>query len=631
MEQQIKFIPEDAINTAKNVIPIENVLVKLFEDMEYKKDRSTAKIKVFKNNGYIGFVFTNSNTLTLKDNTTGQTVVSGDNINLVQKVLGKNFKDAVIWLLEKFDLIKEVQNGEIILNDKQIQEIQQQHEEEKIKNLHELEIKEQIARQQIQYFKQIGTLQVDKDIRGINKDLINLITKDNNAFKIVKNADKGSRLEFKIALRDFNGNIDGLQTIYFNIFNKKWEKRNVGRANVSFFGNKNAKNVVITESFFDSLSAIEVMAKLGNVNYKEILDNYLVISINGQYSRLKEQTIKQMLQSKEQIILSHDNDGTGQSYDKMFLLNGVFEEDVKGKEVYILKPKSYKDLNDFVRNSEFKEDDIKKHLILGGVDTIYLDYINNKRLEKQLKELEKEELTNSGGEEQQQEQQPFSPKKVSSLSNPVTEEPQTFNLSEILANLKQTKTVKDTTNLFYKIEDNAIKFTRFTAKQSGIKSTGVFFKQDSFIEMTADGKEKGTGVVILQGKSINKTEDTENVIFANSVISAFKIATSKNLDISKSFIFVVKNQSLENKILFDNFAYTVFGNTGDINTYAAISKNKSGKFLAELLGQNSNTKYLGINVVMEDMLKGVSMINDVVTVSGKEKGKSKSKQLALEF
>jgi len=624
--QQVKFIPKEIADVVKDTIPVENVLVKLFNNMQYKKDRSTAKIKVFKNNGYIGFVFTNSNTATVKSNINGQTIATGDSINLVQKTLNKNFKDAVLWLLKEFNLIKSVENGEIILNNKQIEAIKLEYEQEKEKNLHELELKEEIARQQIQYFKQIGTLQIDKDVRGISKDLINLIAKDNNAFKIVKNADKGNRIEFKIALKDFNNNIDGLQTIYFNVFSKKWDKRNVGRANISYFGNKNAENVVITESFFDSLSAVEVMAKMGNVSYKDLLSDYLFISINGQYSSLKNNTLKQFLAQAQQVILAHDRDNTGENYDKMYLINGTFWEDVKGKEVYILKPRNFKDLNDFVKSDEFKkDDDIKKYLTMGIADVVYLDYLNSKRFEKQLEELEQEEqreVTVSGEKEGQQQEKEEQQQEQSFLPEQVSK---TFNLSEILGELKQTKTVKDTTNYFYTVEDDKIKFTRFTPKQAGIKATGVFFKQGAYVEIDGD-KEKGTGVVILQGRNVNKIEDTENVIFANNIISAFKLAKAKGVDISRSFIFVVKNQSLENKILFDNFTYYLRPK----NVFAVLNKNKSGKFLAELISENPNTKVMEVTAVMEDKLKGVEVVNDVVTVSTAS-GKEKDKQLALEF
>ena len=207
--QKIKYIPKNLIEAVKD-IPIQNVLEKIFEDMEYKKDRSGGKFEIYKNDKYIAFVNLIGNDVTIKELATNETWIGGaDTIGLVQRAkfwtffdseskekgnYKNEFKQAVLWLANKFNLIKKIKNGKIELDLKEIQVIKIQKEELKEKLLYELELKTEKAKREINYFKSVESENFDKNIRDIDRKLLNLIV-EQNSLKLTRNKDKGNRDE----------------------------------------------------------------------------------------------------------------------------------------------------------------------------------------------------------------------------------------------------------------------------------------------------------------------------------------------------------------------------------------------------------------------------------------------------
>ena len=421
--------------------------------------------------------------------------------------------------------------------------------------------------------------------------------------------------------------MQGIQTLYYNIYEKRWDKRNVGDAQVAWFGNKSAENIVITESFMDATSSAQVIAKLKNMDYRDVLDNYLFISANGQYSNLKKETIKRFLEQNivGKVILAHYNDKAGESFDKMYLKNGEFYELVKDKNLVVFKPAMEKDWNDFIRNNELGED-FKDKIIMEKAENYYKSYMEELKLEEEFK---KEEVLVTEPEEEVEEIEEEMNENDSSPFLPGT----VFKISSILNDLMETKIAKNKTNYFYKIENNSVKFAKFTAKLKGVTKNGIysaFFKEGDFIEIDKNGKEKGTGVSALYGKNISSLNNIKNIVFSTSITNAFKILKAKNASIKDSVIIAMKSVSLEAEILYEQLVEHILvrNGFGIKNIYVVKNNKKNRQFLESLLNNKKslyNIKYLAFNVKInyfdEKDLKNVKMEMDINSTDSLKKEK----------
>jgi len=666
--EEVKFIPKELLQAVKN-IPVQNVMEKIFKDMEYKEDRTSTKFEVYKNAKYTAFLNPIENNVTVKRNDNNETWIGNAyTVGLVERAKfwdfwdsnnKKNasrkemFKKSVLWLAEEFDLIKSIDNGKIKLDLKEIHAVENKSKEVKEDYLYRIEQKMEEAKVKINSFKNMESLEFDNDFRDIDKNLMNLLVKSGGC-KLIKNKEKGNSLELRIALKNTEGEIQGIQRIFYNINTKRWDKRNVGDAQVAWFGNKQAENMVITESFLDSASAAQVISFLKDMNYREVLDNYLFISVNGQYSNLKKEIIKNFLTegSIKKVILAHDNDKAGESFDKIYLKNGEFWDYVKDKKLVVFKPANVKDFNDFIRSDIFKTNNFKDELIMQKAKDYYRNYLKEVELEER---LEKEAVLGYVPEEEVEEKNMAdaevkqsvvdSVDAVESIKNitppALPALPGNVKISEILEDLMESKTVNGKTNYFYKLDEESVKFTKFTAKMKGVTKKGiysVFFKENDYIEVNKNGKEKGTGVSILYGKNIKNRKDIKNIIFSTNMVDALKLLKLKGINIKNSVIIGIKSASVESQIIYEQLAEHLFwGNSINIkNVFVIGNEKKNGQFLESLLNNEKTMYNIGfmkwdtanLEVYNESDLKNVRLEIDVLnnTAPGKEMERNLKKE-----
>ncbi|MEO1923241.1 MAG: toprim domain-containing protein [Nautiliaceae bacterium] len=623
---EVKFIPPELLLAVKN-IPIENVIEKIFNEdntelggkIRHREDRSGGKFKIYKNDKYTFFINPLENNVTIKRNDNDETWIgNADTVGLVERSkywdfwdsnnkkpvnMKEMFKKSVLWLATEFDLIKDIKNGKIELDLKEIQAVELKTKSFKEEFLFKIEQKMEEAKLAIKSYKNKESLGFDKEFRGIDKELMELLV-NNGSCKLFKNPEKGNRDEIKIALRDTEGNVQGIQTLYYNIYEKRWDKRNVGDAQVSWFGNKKAENMVITESFMDSASAAQTIATLKNMDYTEVMDNYLFISTNGELGNLKKETIKKFLEQNnvKKVILAHDNDRKGEIYDKIYLKGGEFWEYVKDKNLVVFKPKNVKDMNDFVKSDDFKTGNFKGSLIMQKAEDYYKDYLREMKIEEKLK---KEAVLNYDPGKETEEEKDMDDMEVRHDVADVVESVKSSNppipsgnvkLSDILPDLMESKTVNNKTNYFYKIDEEFVKFAKFTAKMKGVTKKGVygvFFKENDFIEVDKNGKEKGSGLSILYGKDVKNKKDAKNIVFSTSMTDGLKLLKAKGVDIKNSVIIGIKSASVETEILYEQLVEHFFtgGNSLRVKNVFVIGNNKkNGQFLESLLN-NKNWYY----------------------------------------
>jgi len=298
---------------------------------------------------------------------------------------------------------------------------------------------------------------------------------------------------------------------------------------------------------------------------------------------------------------------------------------VKDKNLVVFKPAMEKDWNDFIRNNELGED-FKDKIIMEKAENYYKSYMEELKLEEEFK---KEEVLVTEPEEEVEEIEEEMNENDSSPFLPGT----VFKISSILNDLMETKIAKNKTNYFYKIENNSVKFAKFTAKLKGVTKNGIysaFFKEGDFIEIDKNGKEKGTGVSALYGKNISSLNNIKNIVFSTSITNAFKILKAKNASIKDSVIIAMKSVSLEAEILYEQLVEHILvrNGFGIKNIYVVKNNKKNRQFLESLLNNKKslyNIKYLAFNVKInyfdEKDLKNVKMEMDINSTDSLKKEK----------
>jgi len=199
----------------------------------------------------------------------------------------------------------------------------------------------------------------DSDVRGISADLLNYL-RDNNKIKFYK-TDKYSVI--KVPLYNRIGSMCGGQDIYRDK-NGKWQKINHGRAGIFLTGNlKNVTTLTLTESVFDSLSALQLKmdktkAKNPYYSYDDLNSDLATISTNGSLSDLKKEAILDVIKSAESlqtIIYAFDADDIGKKYEKevtqLLKENGLLEK----FNIVSVKYGGYKDLNEYLQAKKLKD------------------------------------------------------------------------------------------------------------------------------------------------------------------------------------------------------------------------------------------------------------------------------------
>jgi len=205
----------------------------------------------------------------------------------------------------------------------------------------------------------------DKDIRGISADLLNYL-RDKNKIKYYK-TDKYAVI--KIPLFSNATTMCGGQDV-FQGTDGKWQKINHGRAGIFLTGNlKNVTTLTLTESAFDSLSALQLKydkTKAKNPFYSlSDLDNDLAtISINGSLSDLKKEAILSVIKSAgnlQTIVLAFDNDKIGKKYEKeifdLLKENGFLNK----YNVVAINYGEHKDLNEYLQAKKARESAVPEY------------------------------------------------------------------------------------------------------------------------------------------------------------------------------------------------------------------------------------------------------------------------------
>jgi len=198
-----------------------------------------------------------------------------------------------------------------------------------------------------------------EDVRGISAELLNYL-RDNGKIKFYK-TDKYAVI--KVPLYSKVGEMCGGQDIYKDS-SGKWQKINHGRAGIFITGNlKNITTLTLTESFFDSLSALQLKydktkAKNPFYSYDDLNNDLATVSINGSLSDLKKEAIIDVIKNAESlktIIYAFDNDEVGKKYEKeifdLLKENGLLNK----YNVVTISYGTHKDLNEYLQAKKLKD------------------------------------------------------------------------------------------------------------------------------------------------------------------------------------------------------------------------------------------------------------------------------------
>jgi len=196
------------------------------------------------------------------------------------------------------------------------------------------------------------------DIRSISAELLNYL-RDNGKIKYYK-TDKYAVI--KVPLYKNSTEMCGGQDIYKNA--DGWQKINHGRAGIFLTGNlKNVQTLTLTESFFDSLSALQLKmdktkAKNPFYSYSDLDNDLATVSINGSLNDLKKEAILDVIRNAgnlQTIVFAFDADEVGKKYEKeiteLLRENGLLDKYDVVKIVY----GTHKDLNEYLQAKKVTE------------------------------------------------------------------------------------------------------------------------------------------------------------------------------------------------------------------------------------------------------------------------------------
>jgi 5S rRNA maturation endonuclease (ribonuclease M5) len=194
-----------------------------------------------------------------------------------------------------------------------------------------------------------------EDIRGISEKLLNYLRKQNK----LKYYKTDQYQTIKIPLYSETNEICGIQDIFKKTNSEKWEKRIHGHAGIFFVGNLvKIKSIIITESLFDSLSALQIHFNYNrekNLSYtfSNLLNELGSISINGSLSDLKRKALIDVIKNAKNlhtIVIAFDADQIGQKYKKEFIELLQSKNILNNYKILILNNyQGYKDFNEYLQ------------------------------------------------------------------------------------------------------------------------------------------------------------------------------------------------------------------------------------------------------------------------------------------
>ena len=233
---------------------------------------------------------------------------------------------------------------------------------EKLKQKRE-EIKRQIAKYEkeknnINWKEVFENIKVNRhytdDIRGISAELLNYL-RNQGKIKYYKTQNYAIT---KVPLYSNVKTICGIMDIYRN--NNGWQKllNKYSKSGIFYTGNlKNIRSLVLTESFFDALSALQFKYyKERRKNLLYSLDNLNnevgTIATAGILCDLKTNTILDIIKNSQQlenIVLAFDDDNQGHKYTQEIKKLLEQKEFLDKYNIKIISFHGFKDLNEFLQ------------------------------------------------------------------------------------------------------------------------------------------------------------------------------------------------------------------------------------------------------------------------------------------
>ena len=264
---------------------------------EYDKKKSTKESKKYKDDlGNIFIVKSNTYFNTFNNNDNGTTIDFIQN-HIIQQ---KNFYKVKKWFNDNIERLNDINIRNNTYNNN--------FENKKNNNKKEGDVSPSFS---LLYQKIFKSQIMNKEyIRNIDINIFNMLINK----EIIKYYYKYNLI--KIPLTNDNKNITGILNININTSSKFLEKNS--NKDLFIFGNKiNFKYILLFESFYDSLSYLQLLSIKYNTTYNNIINNCLFISTNGSISKNNINTIKNIINNKQNItiILSFDNDEIGKKYD----------------------------------------------------------------------------------------------------------------------------------------------------------------------------------------------------------------------------------------------------------------------------------------------------------------------------
>ena len=265
---------------------------------EYDNKKSTKESKKYKDNqGNIFIVKGNKYFNTFDNNDNGTT------IDFIQNhiINEKNFYKVKLWFNDNIEGLDNINIDNNTYNNI--------FESKKNNNKKEGDVSPSFSLLYQKIFKsQISNKQ---HIRNININIFNMLIEK----EIIKYYYKYNLIKIPLT-KNLNSNITGILNININTSSKFLEKGS--NKDLFIFGNKNNfKYILLFESFYDSLSYLQLVSIKYNTTYNNIINNCLFISTNGSISKNNINTIKNIINNNKNIttILSFDNDEIGKKYD----------------------------------------------------------------------------------------------------------------------------------------------------------------------------------------------------------------------------------------------------------------------------------------------------------------------------
>jgi len=351
----MKKFDENFLNFIKENVLIEDLARNVYDLIEHKK-RSTKQYPVFvrdekdlKEKGSVKIVINpvKNAFFTHNDNKKGTVI---DFVSYIENV---DFVEAVKKIAEYYNI--DIENKDVELNSDYIKNNVNLQRSVNLKN----KVKEaaaetkQNAQKWIEMYKNLRiNRHFTESERGISADLLNYL-RDNGKLKFYK-TDKYAVI--KVPLYSNKDIMCGGQDIYKNA--DGWQKINHGRAGIYYTGNlKNVTTLTLAESFFDSLSALQLKfdkTKVKNPYYTmdDLNNDLATVSINGSLSDLKKEAILDVIKSAprlQTIIFAFDADNVGKKYEKeiteLLRENGLLDK----YNVVAISFGEHKDLNEYLQ------------------------------------------------------------------------------------------------------------------------------------------------------------------------------------------------------------------------------------------------------------------------------------------